>query len=549
MNQPSTGLPTPTSSRRGFLKGATVMAASGLGIGAWLKASPALADPRIAVIALPNTPPRADSAFADQFVESELLVNCYDRLFEYKTVQSPSGIALMQGAGYDPVDPMLAESWETSEDKRTHTITLRKGVKSSFGNEMTSEDVRWSLERNLALGANGPFYLGAIGFTDMSGFEVIDAHTFRITLAEPSVLFFKVLALPLLSIHDATEGKKRASADDPWAANWFKTNSAGFGAYSIANWAPGEQVVLNANPDYWAGVPSIQRLVFREVPDSANRLSLLRNGDVDLAWALNARERQALADATDVKVYSVEPGQQSSWLAMTTTVAPFDNVKVRQAVCYAVPYDELVATVTLGTGRRQMSPLPAPYEFYDGTLNPYVTDIDKAKALLAEAGFPDGFSTSLGFSTAAPEDEQTAIILKSGLAKAGIDVQLDKQPIGAFVERWLSGAFPMTTMYAGAFVPDAAYALRIWYYSRNNILAFTKWVDEGVNDMIDQLRVEFDQDKRKALAVDVQKAILDAAPMAYLVEPGIHYAVRADVSGVHYFTDSATRYARIAKGA
>lgn len=529
------------------MKGATALTAAAVGLGTWLKASPALANPGIAVIALPNTPPRADSAFADQFVESELLVNCYDRLFEYKTEMSDSGIELMQGAGYEPVVPMLAESWVTSDDRRTHTITLRKGVQSSFSNEMTSEDVRWSFERNLALGANGPFYLGAIGFNDMSGFEVIDTYTFKMTLEKPSVLFFKVLALPLLAIHDATEGKRRATESDPWAADWFRTNSAGFGAYTIINWSPGEQVMLDANPNYWNGVPSVRRLLFREVPDSANRSALLQNGDIDLAWALNARERQALANAPGVKIYSVEPGQQSSWLAMTNTIAPFDNVKVRQAVCYAVPYDELVETVTLGTGRRQMSPLPAPYEFYDGSLNPYVTDIDKAKALLAEAGFPNGFSTTLGFSTAAPEDEQTAIILKSGLARAGIDVELDKQPIGAFVERWLSGTFPMTTMYAGAFVPDAAYALRIWYYSRNNILAFTKWVDEDVNDMIDQLGVEFDQDKREALALDIQRAILEAAPMAYLVEPGIHYAVRDTISGVHYFTDSATRYKRIVK--
>lgn len=539
-------LTSPT--RRDFLKSASAVAAIGVGIGSWLRATPALANPGIAVIALPNTPPRADSAFADQFVESEILVNCYDRLFEYKTEVNESGIAMMVGEGYEPVVPMLAESWVTSEDRKSHTITLRKGVKSSFGNEMTTEDVRWSIERNLALGANGPFYLGAIGFTDMAGFEVVDDYTFKMNLSEPSVLFFKVLALPLLSIHDATEGKKNVTAEDAWAATWFKTNSAGFGAYTIVTWAPGEQVILDVNPNYWAGEPPIKRLVFREVPDSANRLALLQNGDVDLAWALNARERQALEGVADVKVYSVEPGQQSSWLAMTTTIKPFDNVKVRQAVCYAVPYDELVSTITLGTGRRQMSPLPAPYEFHDGSLNPYVTDIDKAKALLAEAGFPDGFSTTLGFSTAAPEDEQTAIILKSGLAKAGIDLQLDKQPIGAFVEGWLGGTFPMTTMYAGAFVPDAAYALRIWYYSRDNILAFTKWTDEAVNDKIDQLRVEFDQEKRKALAVEVQRAILEAAPMAYLVEPGIHYAVRANVSGVQYFTDSATRYARISKG-
>jgi peptide/nickel transport system substrate-binding protein len=536
--------------RRDFLKGAAAVAAfSTTGLAGWLKSNPALANPAVAVIAMPNTPPRADSAFADQFVESELLVNTYDRLFEYKTKRREDGLWIMDGAGYDPVEAMLAESWTVSDDKKVITIALRKGVKSSFGNEMTTEDVRWSLERNIALGANGPFYLGAIGFPDMSGFEVVDKYNFKMTLKEPNVLFFKVLALPLVSIVDSVEGKKHTKSDDPWAAVWFKTNTAGFGAYTVSQWSPGEQVVVDVNPNYWAGAPAIKRIVFREVPDSANRLALLQNGDVDLAWALNARERATAKGDAAIKIYSVEPGQQSSWLAMTCNIKPFDDVRVRQAVCYAVPYDELVSTVTLGTGRRQLSPLPAPYEFYDGSLDTYVTNIDKAKALLSEAGLPAGFQTTLGFSTAAPEDEQTAVILKSGLAKAGIDVTLDKQPLAAFVEKWLGGKYPMTTQYAGAFVPDAAYALRLWFYSRNNVLAFTRWVDEDINDKIDALKTTFDQDKRRELAVAVQKGILEAAPMAFLIEPGIHYAVRASLTDLQYFTDSATRYFRTKKSA
>jgi peptide/nickel transport system substrate-binding protein len=534
--------------RRDFLKrfgAATVFSTPG--IAAWLRADPALANPAVAVIAMTNTPPRADSAFADQFVESELLINTYDRLFEFKTKQRGDGLWIMEGAGFDPVEPMLAESWIVSDDHKTFTVTLRKGVKSNFGNEMTTEDVRWSFERNIALGANGPFYFGAISFPSMKGFEVIDKYAFKMTLDEPNVLFFKVLALPLVAIVDSIEGKKHVTTDDPWAAKWFKTNTAGYGAYFVSQWSPGEQIVVDVNPNYWAGPPSIRRIVFREVPDSANRLALLQNGDVDLAWELSARERLSVAKDPGIKIYSVEPGQQSSWLAMTTNIAPFDNVKARQAVCYAVPYDELVQTITLGTGRRQLSPLPAPYEFYDGSLSPYKTDIDKAKALLAEAGLKDGFKTTLGFSTAAPEDEQAAIIIKSGLAKAGIDVTLDKQPLAAYVEKWLGGKLPMVTMYAGAFVPDAAYALRLWYYSRNNPLAFTRWVDEGINDKIDELKRTFDYDKRKELAVAVQKGILDAAPMAYLIEPGIHYAVRANLTGVQYFTDSATRYFRVKK--
>jgi peptide/nickel transport system substrate-binding protein len=518
-----------------------------LGLSGWLRGNPALANPAVAVVAVTNTPPRADYAFADQFVESELIENIYDRLFEFKLNRRADGMLVMDGAGLEPVTPMLAESWQVSEDRRVYKLQLRKGVLSNFGNEFTAEDVRWSFERNAALGANGPFYFGAINFPGMDHFEVLDPYTVRITLSQPNVLFFKVLALPLLGIVDSLEGKKHTSANDPWATTWFKTNSAGFGPYSIAQWSPGEAVILTANPKYWQKPPAIKRVVMREIPDSANRLALLRNGDVDYAWNLTARERLSAAGDPAIKIYSVEPGQISSWLAMTATIAPFSIMKVRQAVCYAVPYDELVQTVTAGTGRRQMSPLPAPYEFYDATLSPYKTDLDRAHALLAEAGLAGGFKTSLGFSTAAPEDEETAVILKSVLSKAGIDVTLDKQPFAAFVEGWLGAKFPMSTMYAGAFVPDAAYALRLWFYSRNNVLAFTKWKNDHMDDLVEQLVRTFDQEERKKLSVEIQRIILDEAPMAFLIEPGIHYAVRADLKGIQYFTYAANLYSHWSK--
>lgn len=507
-------------------------------------AAPAAAE---LIIAIPNTPPRADPPTIDQFIEHELIVNIYDRLFEFQTTEGPEGTKVMVTKGIESVEPALAESWEISDDRRTYTIHLRQGVKSNFGNELTSEDVRWTIERTFAAQLSGTFYYGAIDFPGIENFEVVDKYTFKMTTANPNVLFFRVMALPHQGILDSTEGKKHATTDDPWATEWFKTNSAGFGPYQISEWSPGQQVVLTANPNYWKGPPPIPKVIMREVPESANRLSLLQEGAVDIAENLTARERQTLEGAADIKVYSFEPGHQFSWFAMTNTIEPFDDPKVRQAVCYAIPYQELIDTVTLGTGRIQKSPLNAPYEFYNPALSPYTTDLDKAKQLLAEAGFPNGFQTTLGFSSANPEDEQTAVIIRAGLAKVGIDVILEKQPFATYVEKWLGAQYPATTAYAGAIVPDAAYAIRLWWYSKNNILDFTKYSNSEVDDLLDQLRQEFDDVKRKEITDRLQQLILEDAPMCYLIEPGIHYPARANVRGIGYFTDSALRYYDITK--
>lgn len=535
---------------KGTVAGGAVLTAASLFGGISAHAAPV----KQLVVALPNTPPRADPAFVDQFVEHELVDNICDRLFEYKASKRADGMLVIDGKGVAPIEPMLAESWEVSDDRRTYTIHLRKGVKSNFGNELTTEDVRWTVQRNLALKANGPYYLGAINFaTDeagMSNFKVVDKYTFQMTTQNPNALFFKVMALPFLAILDSVEGQKHATSDDAWAATWFKTHSAAFGPYAIAEWSPGEAVILEANKYYWKGPAPLPRVIMREVPDSANRVALLRNGDVDVAEYLNARERASLKGVDGVTIFSVEPGHQSSWLAMNNETKPFDDPKVRQAICYAVPYGELVNTVTQGTGRRQMSPLPAPYEFYNAGLSPYDTNLDKAKQLLAEAGLKDGFKTTLGFSNAAPEDEETAKIIKAGLAKVGVDVTLDKQPFAAFVERWLGlgqERFPMSTMYAGAAVPDAAYALRLWWYSKNNILDFTKYHNPEVDDLLDKLIQTFDDKEREELTNKLQGLILNDASMAFLVEPGIHYPVRANISGVSYFTDSGLRYFNLNK--
>lgn len=502
------------------------------------------------IIAIPNTPPRADPHFIDQFIEHELLDNIGSRLVEWTSTVRPNGFRVQVLEGIAPIEPLLAESWEQSEDKLTYTMRLRRGVKSFVGNELTSEDVRYTYDRWVNVGGHGSFFLGAMTFPGMENFKVIDRYTFSITTSRPNTMFFKMLGLPHFSILDSTEIKKHATSDDPWAAKWLKTHSASFGPYHITEWTPGQQIILTANPNYFQGPPPIGKVVMKEVPDSANRLALLVNGDIDIAHELLARERLAMKGVKEITIYSVEPGHKFSQMGMTNTVEPYNNKKVRQAVCYAIPYDELVSTVTSGTGRRQMSPLPAPYEFYDPTLNPYSTDLDKAKQLLAEAGYADGFETSLGFSTAAPEDEESAKIIQAGLAKVGIKVKLNKQPFAAYVERWLGlgvEQFPMSTMQLGAAVADSGYALSLWWFSQNNILDFVKYENREVDRLIDELKAEFNLGRREELTKKIQSLILDDAPNCYLIEPGIHFPVRSNVKGLGYYTDSGLRYYTITK--
>ncbi|MEX2236161.1 MAG: ABC transporter substrate-binding protein [Dehalococcoidia bacterium] len=497
------------------------------------------------VVATPNTPPKADPPFINQIIEHELISNTYDGLFEFKSEEQEDGTfrQFLEGRGEELIEASLAESWEVSDDNRTWTVKLREGVMSAYGNELTTEDVRWTFERTFALEAG--FFLGIIEFSSMDNFEVVDDYTFNLTTDNPNILFFPILGLPHTRIQDSTEGKTHITDDDPWAAEWFNTHTAGFGAYNLTEATPGQQYVLEANPDYWRGAAPIKTVVLREVPDSSNRLALVRGGDADIAEKLTVRERQDLEGAEDVTVLSFEPSNQSSWLAMTNTIEPFNDVRVRQAISYALPYEQILETVTLGTGRQQKSPLPAPYRYYNDSFWNYETDLDRARELLAEAGLEDGFETTLGFSTASPEDEQTATLIQAALAELNITVTLDKAPFATFVEKWLGAQYPMVTLYLGAIVPDAAYSIRLWFYFPNNALDFVRYDNPDVNDMLDELRNTFDEARAEELTNDIQQQIVEDAPVAYMVEPGTHYAVRSNVTGVSYFTEEAIRFNRV----
>ena len=180
----------------------------------------------------------------------------------------------------------------------------------------------------------------------------------------------------------STKCKEMATADDPWARAFLDTNVAGFGPYALKEITRGQQMVATARPEYYGDKPFFETVVFREVPASATRLQLLQGGAVDIAQNLAPTEMKSLAGNPEAKVTSIEASQML-WIELNTAFAPLDNIKVRQALNYAMPKDEVVATILQGFGKKMTTFMPDFYpgataEFYD-----YDYDIEKAKALLA----------------------------------------------------------------------------------------------------------------------------------------------------------------------
>jgi peptide/nickel transport system substrate-binding protein len=512
-------------------------------------AAGAKTDNNTIVYAITDTPPDIDPSSSAEFVESELFTNTLSRLFDYKTVKRSDGTYVMQSAGYQPVVGSLAQSWSVSSDKKTITVNLRKGVKNYLGHTFDAKDVTYTFDRLLALKGTGTFYESSIGITKPSNIQVVNPYKIVFKLDFPAELFFKMLAIPHMGIFDSVVYKQHATKSDPWATQWAHTNSVGWGPYYMTQNQQGVQVVLKADPNFWGHKPAVQNIIEKAVPNSSNRLALLKGGAVDIAAYLQPRERISLKNDPNVQIVGFTPAQSHAILYMTNTTKPFDNKLVRQAVCNALPYDNIVKTVGLGTARLQKSPLPANYEFYAPQLNPYSYNPDKAKALLKQAGYPNGFSTSIGFSNDDPTVEQQAAIVQNALAAVGIKATLNKQPLATYSQNWLGAKYQMGMMFEGAFIPDFTYALHLWYYGpkTTNFLDFTNYNNANVNKWLDQANHTFDQPTRKKLALAIQKQILDDAPICYLAELGQFFPARKNIGGINYFTYSALHFDLLTK--
>jgi peptide/nickel transport system substrate-binding protein len=501
------------------------------------------------VYAITDTPPDIDPNSSAEFVESELFTNTLSRLFDYKTVKRSDGTYVMQSAGYQPVVGSLVKSWTVSADKKTITVNLRTGVKNYLGDTFDAKDVVYTFDRLLALKGTGTFYESSIGITKTSNIKVVNPHKIVFKLDFPAELFFKMMSIPHMGIVDSVVYKQHATKSDPWSSQWAHTNSVGWGPYEMTQNQQGVQIVLKADPNFWGHKPAVQNIIEKAVPNSSNRLALLKGGAVDIAAYLQPRERISLKNDPNVKIAGFTPAQSHAILYMTNTAKPFDNKLVRQAVCYALPVDNIVKTVGLGTARAQQSPLPANYEFYAPQLDPYTYNVDKAKALLKQAGYPNGFSTSIGFSNDDPTVEQQAVMVQNALAAVGIKATLNKQPLATYSQNWLGAKYQMGMMFEGAFIPDFAYALHLWYYGpkKQNFLDFTDYYNKNVDKWLDQANHTFDQATRKQLALATQKQILQDAPICYLAELGQFFPTRTNIGGVNYFTYSALHFDLLTK--
>lgn len=502
------------------------------------------------IIAIPGTPPGIDpdedaapqefTIGAQLFAESGLTWQQIPYTAQ-QSVADPNKVPGFWVANTDQstLQPGIISSCTLAPDGSKVTMVLKQGVKSAYGNEFTTADIQYGLKRSAADQFIGNFFMGVGGAGDITQWKAVDKYTMEVDQKGGASLYN---LCPLLAhsgaapswIMDSTETQKHATTADPWARDWVSHAGSWFGPYYITDWESGKQVVLQANPNYYKAQPAIQKIIYQVVPQDADRIALLKAGKVDLIEGISPTEAQGLDGTAGVRPIAVQANKQF-FAFMNDSIAPFNNVLVRQALNYALDRQTITDSIYHGLGVPYQGWLPVTYPGY-APFTTYNYDLDKAKALLAQAGFPNGFSTTLSYSSGSPEEAQVAVDWQTSLKQIGVNLTLKVLPPDAISTQVVGGTasnFVFAFWEDAPFLPDPVFALQLWYQSTAN----AKWFhfsDPKVDADITACANMNTLPARTSCIQDAEKDVDALAPVVNVVAPDFIYAVTDKVSGANF---------------
>ncbi len=447
---------------------------------------------------------------------------CFDKLVEFVPPD------------YTTVVPEIAESWEVAADKKTWKFHIREGVTFSNGDTLDAEAVAYSLKRVIQLGQEASWMLDQFVSTP-DQVTVIDPYTVQVVLDEPVApsFFLSTLSCTTATVMNPNVVEQHASEGD-MGSDWMTMNGGslgtGSGPYILESFEREAKIVMTANENYWRGSPPIKKIVIQHVSEPEVQRLMLEKGDVDIAWGLYAELIQDLEGTQGIRIYKI-----NSWgvnyVGMNVGVEPLGDNNVRKAIKYAIDYDGIINEILAGAAVKAETVIPYGFLGFNPAL-PYYRDVNKAKQLLADAGYENGFSIEMAVPAGAYPALDIAAKLKSDLADVGIDVQINQITSATMYERYRAQGLQMVLAGWGSDYPDPDCNSRAFGDHRMHQLAYRNmWLDDYVADLCNEAALESDLAAREALYTEITDYILEDGPFAVLYQPLVQYAARTWIEG------------------
>jgi len=451
------------------------------------------------------------------------------------------------------VKPLLAESWEVSRDGLTYTFKLKKGVKWHDGKAFTARDVAFTFYSVLDPKVTTPhrgYFDALVGFPELTNkdnpkkpeelaqkpIEVLDDYTIRFRLRYPYGAFLAVLVNPRAGIvpEHILKGQDLNTAE-------FNRKPVGTGPFKFVEWKRGERIVLEANPDYHSGRPALDRLIYRVIPDTVVLLQELRAGGVDFIERPPLTEVGRLKQTQGLKVITAD-NTLYTYFGFRQDLAPFDDVRVRRAFYHAIDVPAIVREVLQGYGAISNGQFPPGSWAFDPSVKPYAYDPNRAKALLAEAGWkpgPDGILVKDGkrmaFSLRHDQADQTVkdttIIIQEFLKKVGVEATVEPLDWPTFVKKLFASEFEGIVVGWTNFHDPDPFAYSIWHSSQWKGRNFAHYKSPRADAALEAARQARDQGERKKHYAEFSKILMEDAPYVFLYFQQQFYVTRQSYDG------------------
>jgi peptide/nickel transport system substrate-binding protein len=478
----------------------------------------------------PNIPGSTRESFA-------VSLSTYDRLVSFGRKQLNGKWVF----DLDKITGELAETYDVSPDGMKIIFHLRKDAKFQDSTPVTAEDVKWSLDRVVTAPVLGKAQLLTGSMTSADQFKVIDPLTFEVTLPKPDKLALPNLATVYPIIINSKLAKEHATADDPWAMAWLKEHTAGSGANVIETFKPGEQVTMARNEAWNRGTVDkaafFKRVIIQSVPEPATRANLVERGDADLVIDLQASDVQSLEAKGKLKVISTPQYNAVTFISMNNQIPPFDNINVRRAIAFALPYDDMFKAALFGRGSPLFGATWADGQPSSGAYpipQPVKLDLEKAKGYLKAAGLPDGFSTTFSFNVGqASTAEPMAALVKESLAKIGINVDIQKLPDAQMSTQINEKKLPFFAEGIVAWLPSTDYFYRN-FYTGNQRWNYSSIDDPELVAIAQEARFETDKIKYEEDGKKLNAIHFSEMPQIPLWQPSQDAVMAPSIVGYTY---------------